>query len=59
VPVEQLDPDELDLPPETPTLNDPNVFSMFLLLHFLHLSSVFLEVTPTSKSNFSLQSLQT
>ena len=53
-PVEQLDPEKPDL---FPTLNVLIVFCIFLLLHFLHLSSVFSEVTPINKSNFSPQTL--
>ena len=58
VPVGQLSPDKLDLPLEFPTLNEPNVFSMFLLPHFLHLGSTLSEVTPINKSKFSPHSLQ-
>jgi hypothetical protein len=59
VPVGQLESELLDFPLLPVTLNVPMVFLMFLLLHFLHFLSSVWEVTPTSKSNFSPQSLQT
>jgi len=58
VPVEQLGPEE-ELCSDAPTLKEPKIFLMLELLHFLHLSLVFSELTPTNKSNFSPQSLHT
>jgi len=52
VPVEQLGPEELNLLlDESPTLNVPISFSIFLLLHLGHSNFAFSALTPISKSN--------
>jgi hypothetical protein len=53
VPVEQLDSLVLAC-----TLKAVRILLMFVLPHFWHFNSAFSEVTPTSRSNCSSQSLQ-